>query len=89
MIAPRNVLRHEWIGRHVRVARATNPSLEGVEGLCVDETRQTLRIATARGIKTVPKAVAAFRLLLPDGTAVEVNGRALIGAPERRLAVRR
>ena len=89
MIAPRNVLRHEWIGRHVRVARATNPSLTGIEGLCVDETRQTLRIATARGLKAVPKSVAVFQLLLPDGTAVEVDGRALIGAPERRLTPRK
>ncbi len=89
MIAPRNVLRHEWIGRHVRVTRATNPSLAGIEGLCVDETRQTLRIATPRGLKAVPKAVAVFQLLLPDGTAVEVDGRALIGAPERRLTPRK
>lgn len=89
MIAPRNVLRHEWIGRHVRVARAANPSLAGIEGLCVDETRQTLRIATAHGVKTVPKAVAVLELLLPDGTAVEVDGAALIGAPERRLVSRR
>lgn len=89
MIAPRNVLRHEWIGRHVRVVRATNPSLAGIEGTCVDETRQTLRIATETGTKTVPKAVAVFRLLLPDGTAVEVDGAALLGAPERRLALRR
>jgi ribonuclease P protein subunit POP4 len=89
VIAPRNVLRHEWIGRHVRVARATNPSLTGVEGLCVDETRQTLRIETAHGVKSVPKAVAVFQLLLPDGTAVEVDGGALVGAPERRLAFRR
>jgi RNase P/RNase MRP subunit p29 len=83
------VLRHEWIGRHVLVARATNPSLTGVEGLCVDETRQTLRIETAHGVKSVPKAVAVFQLLLPDGTAVEVDGSALVGAPERRLAFRR
>lgn len=89
MIAPRNVLRHEWIGRHVRVARATNPSLTAIEGLCVDETRQTLRIATPHGLKAVPKAVAVFQLLLPDGTAVEVDGRALIGAPERRLTPRK
>jgi len=89
VIAPRTVLRHEWIGRHVRVARAANPSLAGIEGLCVDETRQTLRIATEHGIKTVPKAVADLRLLLPDGTAVEVDGRALVGAPERRLTARR
>ncbi len=89
MIAPRDVLRHEWIGRHVLVVRAKNPSLAGVEGMCVDETKQTLRIATGHGTKCVPKAVACFRLPLPDGTAVEVDGAALVGAPERRLTLRR
>jgi ribonuclease P protein subunit POP4 len=89
VIAPRNVLRHEWIGRHVRVVRATNPSLVGVEGLCVDETKQTFRIATGTGVKSVPKSVAVFRLSLPDGTLVEVDGPVLVGAPERRLTLRR
>jgi len=89
VIAHRDVLRHEWIGRHVLVVRAKNPYLAGVEGLCVDETKQTLRIATEKGTKTVPKAVACFRLPLPDGTAVEVDGAALVGAPERRLTSRR
>ena len=59
MIAPRDVLRHEWIGRHVLVVRAKNPSLVGVEGLCVDETKQTFRIATARGTKCVPRRTPA------------------------------
>ncbi|HOT94973.1 MAG TPA: ribonuclease P protein component 1 [Methanoregulaceae archaeon] len=89
MIAPRDVLRHEWIGRHVLVVQAKNPSLVGIGGLCVDETKQTLRIATTRGTKCVPKADACFRLSLPDGTTVEVDGAALVGAPERRLTLRR
>lgn len=89
MIAPRDVLRHEWIGRHVLVVRAKNPSLVGVEGLCVDETKKTLRIATARGTKCVPKADVCFRLSLPDGTVVDVDGAALVGAPDRRLTLRR
>jgi len=46
-------------------------------------------VGTEKARKPVPRAVACFRLPLPDGTAVEVDGAALVGAPERRLTSRR
>jgi ribonuclease P protein subunit POP4 len=88
MISPQNVLRHELIGLDVLVVCASNPGHVGVSGRIIDETRNTLRIRTERGIKRIPKRCSIFRFRLPDGTAVEVNGSALEMQPEKRITMR-
>jgi ribonuclease P protein subunit POP4 len=85
MITPQNVLRHELIGLDVLVTGASNPAQVGISGLIVDETRNMLSIQTAMGLKRIAKKMAVFRLSLPDGTIVEVQGSALVNAPERRI----
>jgi ribonuclease P protein subunit POP4 len=42
-------------------------------------------VQTVQGIKRIPKLHSIFRLHLPDGTLVEIDGSALVMAPERRL----
>ncbi|MCK9276907.1 MAG: ribonuclease P protein component 1 [Methanoculleus sp.] len=88
MISPQNVLRHELIGLDVLVARASNPGHVGVSGLIIDETRNTLVILTGRGEKRIPKRFSVFRLRLPDGTTVDVDGSCLETQPERRISMR-
>ncbi|MCK8518022.1 ribonuclease P protein component 1 [Methanoculleus sp. 7T] len=88
MISPQNVLRHELIGLDVLVARASNPGHVGVSGRIVDETRNTLVIRTERGEARIPKRFSIFRLRLPDGTTVDVDGSSLEMQPERRISMR-
>ncbi len=88
MISPQNVLRHELIGLDVLVARASNPGHAGVSGRIVDETRNTLVIQTGQGEKRIPKRFSVFRLRLPDGTTVDVDGSSLETQPERRISMR-
>jgi len=88
MISPQNVLRHELIGLDVLVARASNPGHVGVSGRIIDETRNTLVILTGRGEKRIPKRFSVFRLRLPDGTTVDVDGSSLETQPERRISMR-
>jgi ribonuclease P protein subunit POP4 len=88
MITPRNILRHELIGLPVTVVRASNPRHQGVTGDVVDETRNTLRIRTASGVKVIPKHPNTFRFRLPDGTVVDVDGSALVMQPERRITLK-
>ncbi|MCX6690180.1 MAG: ribonuclease P protein subunit [Methanoregula sp.] len=38
-----------------------------------------------QGIKRIPKMHSRFRTHLPDGTFVEIDGSALILAPEKRI----
>ncbi len=85
MISCQNVIRHELIGLDVLVAGAANPFQRDVSGRIIDETRNLVAIQTKAGIKKIPKSGSTFRLCLPDNTLVEINGSALILAPEKRL----
>ncbi len=85
MITQRNILRHELIGLPVTVVEASNPHHRGISGTVIDETRNTLRIRTASGVKVIPKHPNTFRFALPDGTVVDVDGSALVMQPERRI----
>lgn len=67
------------------VARSSNPLLVGTSGQIVDETRNTVRLSTRKGVKVIPKGVAVFRFDLSDGSAVEVEGARLVGRPENRM----
>ena len=85
MITPYNILRHELIGLEVEIVDATNPSLIGIKGRVVDETRNTLVIEKCDGKEVViPKDVAVFKFRLGD-KYVKVIGSLLIGRPEDRL----
>lgn len=88
MITPHNVIRHEVIGLLATITRASNPSYVGMNGTIIDETKHTLRIQTSSGVKIVPKHRSVFRLTLPQGTVVDVEGSALISPPEKRTTMR-
>ncbi|MBM4247934.1 MAG: ribonuclease P protein subunit [Euryarchaeota archaeon] len=82
-----NLARHELIGLSVRVSRSPDPSVEGVEGRVVDETRNTLVLERADGRRAirVPKAGCAFRFALPNGTFAELEGSFIAFRPEDRV----
>ena len=87
MISPRNITRHELIGLPVTVVEASNPALSGLSGRIIDETRNTLVIQGDRGAKRVQKHRTRFRVTLPDGVLVEIDGSVLVMAPEKRINV--
>jgi ribonuclease P protein subunit POP4 len=87
MISPQNVIRHELIGLDVLVVHSSNPAQTGISGRIIDETRNMLIIAGERGVRRIPKRLSIFRITLPDGRMVEVNGSVLVMAPEKRITV--
>jgi ribonuclease P protein subunit POP4 len=87
-ITPQNILRHELIGLNVKVSNTTDPSIRGARGAVVDETKNTLKILSARGTLVIQKNIATFRFKLPDGVYVDVDGTRLISRPEARLKTR-
>jgi len=89
LITRRNVLRHELIGLKARVANSSDPTLLGIHGTIIDETRNMLVIEQAGGTKTLPKASSKFMFTLPSGEKVEVEGAKLVGRPEERVRRRR
>jgi ribonuclease P protein subunit POP4 len=84
-ITPHSILRHELIGLNVKIPNAKNPSLQGLRGKVVDETRNMLTLSNNQGRFLVPKDVATFRFELPDGSQVDVDGLRLVSSPENRL----
>lgn len=84
-ITKRNVLRHELIGLKARVENSSGPTLLGIHGTIIDETRDMLVIKQDGGTKNVPKANSKFMFTLPCGEEVEVEGVKLVGRPEERV----
>ncbi len=85
MITPENILRHELIGLEITVADSTNKKIVGLSGKVVDESRQTLKIKTSKGEKTVVKDQCVFSFCLPTGVCVRVDGKQLVSRPEDRV----
>ena len=55
-----SMAQREFIGRRVTVAEHSDPSLRGLTGTVVDETRETLSIEADSGRKRVAKRGGAF-----------------------------
>jgi len=79
------VLQQCFVGLNVKVAKSSNPEYMGIKGKIIDETRNTLVILHENREKTILKDVAVFRFTLPDGTVVEIDGKAIVGRPENRV----
>jgi len=82
------ILQHEFIGLNAKVVRSTHPNYVGIAGKVIDETRNTLLILHKNERKTVVKEVAVFHFTMPDGTVLEIDGKAIIGRPENRVKKR-
>ncbi len=84
-ITPKNLVRHELIGLHVRVVASSNFSAIGGNGRVVDETREMLAVETEFGEKHYVKEQCTFAFTLPSGEVVRVDGKVLVGRPEDRI----
>jgi len=87
MIAPRGVPICELIGGDVLVSAASNPLHQGVFGSVVDETKNMLVIETETGVKRIPKLHSILRLNRIGSRVVEIDGSALMLAPEKRISL--
>ena len=80
-----DLLRHELISLKVTITRSSNPLHEGINGVVVDETKNTLIIAGGSKKRRIPKECATYVFTMPDGTFIEVEGRRLLGRPVDRI----
>ncbi len=74
---------HEWIGLPVKVVASTS-TFAGIEGVVVDETKNTIVIKTHRSIKRVPKEGSIVAFLVEGGQILLDVGK-LRFRPEERL----
>ena len=77
-----NLRKHELIGRDVEVVASPDPSLLGVRGRIVDETRNMIRIDCDGLEKSVPKSGGRFRF---PAVGVEIVGDEILFRPEDRI----
>jgi len=84
MLTPNNLVKHELIGLRVKVNTSTNKNQEGLEGIVVDETRNTLVIETESGEKILIKDQCSF-IFEVGSENVKVDGKILVARPEDRI----
>ncbi len=83
--SPKNIIFHELIGLYVKVLRHNDSSLVGLEGIVIDETKNTLKLRIDNKTKTILKKGALLLFKLSDKVEVLVNGEQILGRPEERL----
>ena len=83
-ITPENLAVHELIGLRACVAESLSLPHRGLEGMVVDETKNTLVLRTGTGEKTVPKKGCVFRFRLPDGRQAMLDGGKIAFRPYDR-----
>lgn len=82
------ILQHEFIGLNAKVVKSSHPNYVGIEGRVINETRNTIVITHRNKNKTIVKNTVVFHFTMPDGTIVEINGKAIVGRPEDRIKKR-
>jgi len=75
---------HELIGLHILVSDAKNPSLIGLKGKIIDETKNTIVIEHDKTTKKLLKNQITMKLR-HDKNYVEIEGRKIVGKPEVRI----
>ena len=78
-----NLHMHELVGLRLRVVRASDGGMVGMEGIVIDETRETLVIEGERR-RTLPKRGTVFEFTLEDGTTALLVGDDIAYRPEDR-----
>ncbi len=80
----RNIVLHELIGLEVDVVNSSDHDQIGIHGTVIDETKHTLSVRTAEGIKRLVKKVSTFRFV-SGGKDLIVEGKEIDFRPHERL----
>jgi ribonuclease P protein subunit POP4 len=80
----RDFMRLEFIGLDVTVRDSTCPEYRSISGTVVDETKNTLVIASQEKERTIPKQCCEFQFTY-EGTRFDVQGKDIRHRPEDRI----
>lgn len=78
------VIARDWIGLVIEVAESPNKCEVGLRGEVVDETQNTLKIMTEKGLKVVAKGSRTFRVWY-EGKIMRIKGDLINSRPEERI----
>jgi ribonuclease P protein subunit POP4 len=71
-----------FLARNIHVTESTDPTLVGISGQVIEETRRTIVIQTSNGDKTLAKDVINFKL---DSENKVIQGFTVTQRPEDRI----
>jgi ribonuclease P protein subunit POP4 len=94
-ILPSTLIFHELIGLEIKVIYSTNPSLIGIRGRVINETKNMFVVENSRSRELkIPKADSEFIFRIPaelsekgrrSDTFVKIQGNLLLSQPENRI----
>ncbi|MEM2210686.1 MAG: ribonuclease P protein subunit [Nitrososphaerales archaeon] len=84
-INEKNLIAHELIGLKACVEESKDPTLNGLIGFIVNETKNMLRMEVNGKIKSIPKSIVTLRFWLPNGSNCVIKGERIVGRPEDRV----
>ncbi len=84
----KDFLRHGLIGLKAKVLESKNKSCNDVQGVVVDETKNTITIKTNNKEKKMLKNVCVFEFEINNNKVV-VNGKNIQKKPTERIKVKR
>ncbi len=86
MTTPENILVHEIIGLGAKIVESTDPTLIGVSGSILFETRNTILIRTDSSVKQIAKKAATKIEMKTLSGVCFISGSSLIGRAEDRIS---
>ena len=84
MITAENIDAHEWIGLHVTITKAADPTQQGLDGIIRDETMNMITLETRKKLVQIQKQGTSFQADLPT-EKIEVDASQLRFRPEDRV----
>jgi ribonuclease P protein subunit POP4 len=86
MITPQNILSHELVGLGAKIVESTDPTLAGVKGTIVFETKNTISIRTGIKTRQIAKSAAKKIEVATQAGACFISGPSMIARPEDRVS---
>jgi ribonuclease P protein subunit POP4 len=83
LLSSYNIIQHELIGLKIKILEHSNPNNLNIEGIVVDESKNTLTIESNKLIQ-IAKEEAVF-LFNINGENFKIKGKTLLGRPEDRI----
>lgn len=85
-VTPDNIYAHEIIGLYAKIIDSTDPTLKGLDGTIIFETKNTISMKKNSTIKQIVKKTAKMiEVETPSGVCF-ISGSSMIARPEDRIA---
>ncbi|OYT29970.1 RNase P/RNase MRP subunit p29 [Thermoplasmatales archaeon ex4572_165] len=79
-----DIVKDELIGRCVRIVTCTDPNMENLQGVIVDETKHMFLIESSGNQKWIAKNIASF-IFPTEQKEIQIKGSKLRFRPEERV----